>query len=116
VVNALEGLGYVADASYPMFFHEERLAPYHLSRADWTQEGALRLLEIPAFADMAMDSQDEFGRDRDQWPLFRTEGAGSLLTHIECFLRYLEIREVRPPVLWFYFHPWEFVDIRQVER
>jgi len=108
VVNALEELGYVADASYPMFYYEDRLAPYHPSSCDWTREGDLRLLEIPVFADMSIESQDEYGRDRDQWPLFRTDGAGALMTHIESFLGYLEARAVQP-VLCFYFHPWEFV-------
>ncbi|MCD6351047.1 MAG: polysaccharide deacetylase family protein [Armatimonadetes bacterium] len=108
MINALERLGYVADASYPMYFYQQRLAPYHPSAEDWTQEGDLRILEIPNFADMSLESQDPYGRDRDQWPLFRTEGAAALLKHIDNFIVYVRERGVQP-VLCFYFHPWEFV-------
>lgn len=108
MINALEGLGYVADASYPLYYYEERLAPYHPSADDWTQEGDLSILEIPNFADMSIDSQDEYGRDRDQWPLFRTESAEALMAHIDGFIGYVRERG-EPVVLCFYFHPWEFV-------
>ena len=75
MVNALEDLNYVADASYPLFFYQKRLAPYHPARTDWTAEGDMRIVEIPNFADMTIESKDPHGRDRDSWPLFRTEGA-----------------------------------------
>lgn len=109
VIKALEKLGYVADATYPLYHFGERLAPYHPSAEDWTQEGDLRIVEIPNFADMAMESQDPYGRDRDQWPLFRTESAEALLERCDGFINYVEERGVRP-VLCFYFHPWEFVE------
>jgi hypothetical protein len=112
VVNALEELGYRTDASYPMYFYQERLAPYHPSAEDWTQEGSLRLLELPNFADMAMVSEDEFGRDRDQWPLFRTEGADKLMQHIHSYIEFCKQRGVEP-FLCFYFHPWEFWPMRE---
>jgi peptidoglycan/xylan/chitin deacetylase (PgdA/CDA1 family) len=108
VVRALERLGYAADASYPLYFYQQRLAPYHPSAEDWTQPGSLRLLEIPNFADLTVDSQDPYGRDRDQWPLFRTESAAALLVHVDNYLAHVRERSV-PPVLCFYFHPWEFL-------
>lgn len=108
VVNALEGLGYLADASYPMYFYRERLAPYHPSAEDWTEMGSLAIVEIPNFCDMGMESHDQYGRDRDQWPLFRTESAAALVGHIDSFMAYVEERDM-PAVLCFYFHPWEFV-------
>jgi peptidoglycan/xylan/chitin deacetylase (PgdA/CDA1 family) len=108
VVNALEQMGYVADASYPMYYYRERLVPYHPSREDWTKPGDLRILEIPNFADMAMESTDPYGRDRDQWPLWRTESADSLMLHIDSFIGFVSQRGL-PAVLCFYFHPWEFV-------
>ncbi len=114
VVNALEGLGYVADASYPMYYFRERLAPYHPSRDDWTQPGDLRIVELPNFADLSMESHDPYGRDRDQWPLFRTEGAPALLAHIDGFTGYCRQRGV-DPFLCFYFHPWEFHPMPQGE-
>ncbi|MFO7946322.1 MAG: polysaccharide deacetylase family protein [Armatimonadota bacterium] len=107
VINALEDLGYVADASYPLYFYEEQLAPYHPSADNWTKAGDLDLLEIPNFADMGMQSEDEYGRDRDQWPLFRTESARALTKHVNSFIEYVEERNIRP-VLCFYMHPWEF--------
>lgn len=114
VVNALESLGYVSDATYPMYYFRERLAPYHPSRADWTQVGTLRLVELPNFADLSMPSTDPFGRDRDQWPLFRTESAAALLGHIDGFSGYARAHGAAP-FLCFYFHPWEFHPMPQGE-
>jgi len=107
VVNALDELGYVADATYPMFFFRDRLTPYHPSREDWTKPGDLRIVELPNFADLSMESKDPYGRDMDQWPLYRTEGADVLLKHIDGFIGYARERNVAP-FLCFYFHPWEF--------
>ncbi|MGI6696576.1 MAG: polysaccharide deacetylase family protein [Christensenellales bacterium] len=108
VVNALEELGYLTDASYPMYFYRERFAPYHPSREDWTQEGDSPILEIPNFADMTMESQDPgLERDRDQWPLFRTEGAEEVLRRIDSFIDFCQQRNERQCVC-LYIHPWEF--------
>ncbi len=108
MLNALEDMGYVADASYPLYCYEERLAPYHPSREDWTQVGDMNIVEIPNFADMSIESTDEYGRDRDQWPMFRTESAEKLMTHIDGFIGYAREHD-EPVVLCFYFHPWEFM-------
>jgi len=107
VVNALEFLGYTSDATYPMYFYRQRLVPYHPSPTDWTEEGSLKIVELPNFADLSLDSKDPYGRDMDQWPLFRTESAKSLLRHIDGYAGYCERRGVEP-FLCFYFHPWEF--------
>lgn len=108
VCNALEELGYVADASYPLYFYEKQLTPYHPSREDWTQTGDLRLVEIPNFCDMTIESTDPYHRDRDQWPLFRTKSAAALMEHVDNFIGYVQERGL-PVVLCFYFHPWEFM-------
>jgi peptidoglycan-N-acetylglucosamine deacetylase len=108
VCNALADLGYVADASYPLYYYEERLTPYHPSGDDWTCAGDLSLIEIPNFCDMAVASDDPYHRDRDQWPLFRTESADALMVHIDSFIDYVAARGL-PVVLCFYFHPWEFL-------
>lgn len=110
VVKALAGLGYVADASYAMYFYAERLSPYHPDPRDWTRVGDSPVLEIPNFADMGLESMDPYGRDRDQWPLFRTESTEALMIHVDSFLAYLKERNI-PPVLCFYFHPWEFTEL-----
>ncbi|MBN2375373.1 MAG: polysaccharide deacetylase family protein [Sedimentisphaerales bacterium] len=107
LVNALEDLGYKADASYPMFFHEERVVPYHPSKENWLAEGDMKILEIPNFADMTIVSADVGGRDRDQWPKFRTEGADAIMKHIRNMLDFYK-RKNLPAVLCFYLHPWEF--------
>ena len=54
VVNSLDALGYVSDATYPMYYFRERLRPYHPSRTDWTGEGDLRIVELPVFADLSI--------------------------------------------------------------
>jgi peptidoglycan/xylan/chitin deacetylase (PgdA/CDA1 family) len=95
VVNALEELGYVTDASYPMYFYRQRFFPYHPSRDDWTKEGNLRILELPNFADMTMKSQDPgIERDRDQWPLFRTKGSEYILQRIKSFIEFCNANSV----------------------
>ena len=110
VVNVLEELGYKADASLPLYFYRTMIRPYHPDRNDWTHEGDMKLVEIPNFCDLVMTSSDPYNRDRDQWPLFRTEGAEALLDKVWSFINYVEEREVRP-VLCFYLHPWEFYEM-----
>lgn len=107
MVNALEDLGFTADASYPLYFYEKPLVPYHPSRKDWTRQGHMKILEIPNFADLTIKSKDRYGRDRDQWPLFRTKGAWALMKHIDNMLEFYE-RKKLPAVFCFYMHPWEF--------
>ena len=107
VVNALEELGYTADATYPMYFYRERLRPYHPGKDDWTKVGDLHIVELPNFADLSMQSCDPYGRDMDQWPLFRTESAAAVLKHIDGYNDYCQEHDTEP-FLCFYFHPWEF--------
>jgi peptidoglycan/xylan/chitin deacetylase (PgdA/CDA1 family) len=107
MVNALEALGYVTDASYPMYYYRDRLRPYNPSHDDWTQEGEMSIVELPNFADLSMTSHDPYGRDLDQWPLFRTESAEALLGHIDHYASYCREKRVQP-FLCFYLHPWEF--------
>ena len=114
MVNALDALGYVADASLPMYYYRHQIAPYHPSRDDWTQQGDLRIVELPNFADLSLESHDPYGRDLDQWPVFRTEGADALIEHIKSFVGYCE-RQGAAPFLCFYFHPWEFAPMPQGE-
>jgi len=114
MVNALEQLGYVADATYPMYFYRERLVPYHPSREDWTREGDLRIVELPNFADLSMESKDPYGRDMDQWPLFRTENAEAVMKHVDGYGAFCRERGTEP-FYCFYFHPWEFQPMPQGE-
>lgn len=107
VCGALEELGYIADASYPLYHFGERLVPYHPDQNDWTKPGSLQLIEIPNFADLTMESRDPYGRDRDQWPVFRTEGAEALAVRVNNFAGYCAGQSL-PTVVCFYFHPWEF--------
>ena len=110
VTNALEALGYECDATYPMYFYNEQLFPYHPSQENWTEQGSLNLIEIIQFADMGMESKVDYGRDKDQWPLYRTQSTEAFIPHIESFMSYLEKNDQsqKPIVLCFYFHPWEF--------
>ena len=114
MINALEQLGYAADATYPMYYYRERLTPYHPSRDDWTQPGNLNIVELPNFADLSVSSQDPYGRDMDQWPLFRTESAESLMTHLDGYAAYCHQHQAEP-FFCFYFHPWEFHPMPQGE-
>ena len=112
VLNILDSLGYVSDASYPMYFYRRQFSPYHPSKENWLEKGDMNILEIPNFADMVMKSNDSpLERDRDQWPLFRTNGSDVFSKKIEKFLDFVQKMNL-PPVLCFYFHPWEFVEVK----
>ncbi|MCL4418466.1 MAG: polysaccharide deacetylase family protein [Actinobacteria bacterium] len=108
VINSLEELGYISDASYPLYFYEKQLLPYHPSENNWLEKGNLKIVEIPNFADMTIKTKDPYGRDRDQWPLFRIIGAKELMVHINNFIEFLFNKEF-PAIICFYFHPWEFI-------
>jgi peptidoglycan-N-acetylglucosamine deacetylase len=113
VVNILEKNGYKTDSSYPMYFYRKQFAPYHPAENNWLEKGDMKILEIPNFADMLMKSSDPvLGRDRDQWPVFRTKGSKELIRHIDSYLLFLRQLDI-PPVLCFYFHPWEFVPMKK---
>ncbi len=107
VINVLEELGYLADASFPLYFYQKPFVPYHPSVKDWTKPGRMRIVEIPNFCDLDMESNDPYQRDRDQWPLFRTKSANALMKKAEGFIAHVAARK-RRPVLCFYMHPWEF--------
>jgi peptidoglycan/xylan/chitin deacetylase (PgdA/CDA1 family) len=107
VVNVLEELGYVADASFPLWHFKKPFEPYHPSAKDWTRPGKLRIVEIPNFCDLSMKSRDPLERDRDQWPLYRTQSAEYLIERVDGFIDYVAARGKRP-VVCFYLHPWEF--------
>ena len=113
VTNVLQKLGYVADATLPMFFYRTQLAPYHPSQKDWTKKGRMKIVEIPNFCDLTMKSKDpKYNRDRDQWPLFRTKSATVLMKKVDGFVEYVYARGSRP-VVCMYFHPWEFHEMPQ---
>ncbi|MDD4003407.1 MAG: polysaccharide deacetylase family protein [Clostridia bacterium] len=113
VINALENLGYISDASYPMYFYREQFAPYYPSKEDWTKTGDSTVLEIPNFADMVMKSNDSpLERDRDQWPQFRTEGAEFVLDKIKGFVNFAWQKDL-PAVVCLYIHPWEFMPCKK---
>lgn len=107
VINVLEKLGYQSDASFPLYYYQRPFVPYHPSAKDWTRPGRLRIVEIPNFCDLTMVSHDPYQRDRDQWPLFRTQSAEALVEKADSFIAYVAARQQRP-VLCFYLHPWEF--------
>jgi len=107
VVNVLEKLGYLADASFPLYFYRKPFTPYHPSTKDWTKPGKMKLVEIPNFCDLSMESNDPYQRDRDQWPLYRTQGAEALMEKADSYIAYVQEHGKRP-VLCFYLHPWEF--------
>ena len=112
VLNVLEKLGYLTDASFPLYFFRKPFVPYHPSAKDWTREGRMRIWEIPNLCDLSMESHDPYQRDRDQWPVFRTQSAKALIQKVDSFIAYVADRKQRP-VLCFYLHPWEFYRMPQ---
>ena len=89
VVKVLEKLAYVADASFPLYFFRKPFVPYHPSSKDWTKPGRMRIVEIPNFCDLSMESHDPYQRDRDQWPVYRTHSAEFLMEKADGFIDYV---------------------------
>jgi len=108
VVKALEKLGYIADSSFPLFRYLEPCVPYHPSVRDWRKRGRMRIVEIPLFCDLVSQSKDPLGRDRDQWPLFRTKGHAVVLRMVGRFLGVVRSKG-KTPVVCLYFHSWDFL-------
>jgi peptidoglycan/xylan/chitin deacetylase (PgdA/CDA1 family) len=107
-LEALEKLGFRADASYSVFAHKERLVPYHPSRENWLEPGDMQILEMPNFAfDQESYNFDRFFCKNDQWPLLRLLGARFVFERLAPVVeRQAQLSET--PVLLFYLHPWEF--------
>jgi peptidoglycan/xylan/chitin deacetylase (PgdA/CDA1 family) len=106
---ALEKLGFRVDASYSVFAHRERVAPYHPSRENWLVPGDMRILEIPNFAfDPSTYNYERYFCKHDQWPLLRLLGARFVFDRLGDVLRQQEAAGSGLGVLLFYLHPWEF--------
>lgn len=107
-MKALERIGYIADSSYPTYYFEKQLLPYHPSSKNWLDEGEMDILEIPVVADVTMESKEKTKRDRDAWPLWRTISAEECKRYAD-HMRDLQLKIRQVAVLSFYMHPWEFI-------
>ena len=112
MLNVLEDLGFTADSTYPMYHYKERLMPYHPNQNDWTAEGDMKILEIPVTASICEGCNDSSGNALDLWPLFRTDGAETVMVHIDNMFKLYEQKKL-PAVFCFYMHPWEFHEMPQ---
>lgn len=110
MINCLERLGYLADSSFPAYYHGREFVPYHPLRDDWSRDGGLRIWEIPVFYDMDAQATDDKNRSRDQWPMLRLKG-GEWFADLcrRMFARVLAGRD--ECVLCAYLHSWEFVEM-----
>jgi len=109
-IRSLEELGYKTDSSYLMGnYNDKQLVPYHPSENNWLEKGEMKILEIPCFADITIKNPNILMSSYlDQWPLWRTKGAKTLMNHVKNFVRYVRNKDL-PVILCFYFHPFEFV-------
>ena len=108
VINVLEKLGYTTDASFPLYFFRKPFVPYHPSAKDWTRPGRMRILEIPNFCDLDMESQRSLpARPRPVADLPHRARRRFSCERRTGFIDYVRARGGRP-VLCFYLHPWEF--------
>ena len=110
---SLDRLGYLVDSSYMAYFHGEYLLPYHPSAQEWRQPGQLKILEVPLFADFTVQSTQSDLRDRDQWPMLRTQDGSALADAILRGAQALWSRG-KPALACIYLHPWEFVEMPRV--
>jgi peptidoglycan/xylan/chitin deacetylase (PgdA/CDA1 family) len=110
MVTALDELGYVADSSFPAYFHGRNFLPYHPSRTDWSKDGDLSILEIPPFFDVHAGEDESKNRSRDQWPVLRLAGGEAFADLCRDMLS--EVKDANgDSVVCVYLHPWEFVPI-----
>jgi len=111
MIVALEELGYLADSSFPSYFHGRDFLPYRPSRQDWSKPGGMGILELPPFYDTEGTTEDK-KRSRDQWPMLRLKGAAWFA---DLCLRLLgRVKDARGrSALCMYLHPWEFVEMPQ---
>ena len=108
MLAVLEGLGYLADSSFPAYFHGRDCRPYWPDADDWSREGGLRILEVPLFYDVAAQQAGPQNRGRDQWPMLRLRGAAWFADLVR--RTFAAARDERgDSVLCVYQHPWEFV-------
>ena len=66
MMEVLEKLGYRVDSTYPSYYYEKHILPFHPSVNNWTRSGRMNILEVPLFADLTARSKDPLRRDRDQ--------------------------------------------------
>lgn len=112
MLSVLEDLGYMADSSFPAYFHGRDFRPYHPSREDWSIDGDMKILEIPPFYNIDADETDEDNRERDQWPMMRMKGAEWFADLSTKMLNRISDADGNS-VVCVYLHPWEFVDVPQ---
>ncbi len=108
MLRTLDNLGYKVDSSFPAYFHARDFRPYHPSADDWSQPGAMKILEIPVFYDMDAASDDASHRGGDQWPTLRLQGAEVMADICRRMLPHAR-DENGDALLCLYLHPWEFV-------
>jgi peptidoglycan/xylan/chitin deacetylase (PgdA/CDA1 family) len=112
MINVLDDLGYVADSSFPAYFHARDFLPYHPSREDWSKDGDLRIVEMPVFYDTEAAAEDPTNRSRDQWPMLRLRG-GRWFSEL-CRRMQEQVRDKHgDSVLCVYLHPWEFAHMHE---
>lgn len=62
-VKLVGDAGHKADAALPLYFYWNLYYPYHLSKENWVKKGDMKLVEIPNFCDLAMESHDPYQLD-----------------------------------------------------
>ena len=115
MIRILEDLGYLADSSFPCYFHGRDFRPYHPSAKDWSKPGKMRILEIPVFYDTEGSQGGTRHRGRDQWPMLRLKG-GPWFAHLCRRMMPKARNHDGDAVLCVYLHPWEFVTMPRTIR
>jgi len=67
-------------------FYRDSFVPYHPSPRIGRGRAGCGSLKSPIFADLSMKSSDQYQRDRDQWPVYRTESAEFLMQKADSFI------------------------------
>ena len=108
LMRTLKKLGFSIDSSYMQSMHLKRNYPYYVAEADWREEGAGDILEVPLFAfDLENAADNDYQKKLDCWPRIRTHGADFVFRNMKHVVE-KQLAEKGRSALAFYLHPWEF--------
>ena len=111
LIKTLEEFGYSVDSTYSIAHHVKPILPYHPSAEDWRKEGELNILELPVLGDPVIG---ESPLERDYRVLWRTDIEDTKIRIEHLIEEQKKISNVG--VVTFCFHPWEFIDLTEMDQ
>ena len=130
LLQNLEELGYLVDASYMIGNDKGSIWPYHPDSDDWTKPGGMEILEIPNSGLSASMLNETSTTIRDfskkmslgspveglgQWPVLRMFGARPFFDYLQPFAN-TQLDSQGYAIVSVYQHPWEFLPMPGIHQ